>query len=53
MNVGCLIDDKELAFAYNKINPNIPVIGTGICVNGVPQLIPMIMDAKGNWNGKV
>ena len=53
MNVGCLIDDKELAFAYNKVNPNAPVIGCGICVNGVPQLIPMIMDTKGNWDGRV
>jgi predicted phosphodiesterase len=53
MNVGCLIDDKELAFAYNKVNPNSPAIGTGLVINGVPMLIPMIQDNNGNWNGRV
>lgn len=53
MNVGCLIDDKELAFEYNKVNPGKPMLGTGIVINGVPRLIPMILDEKGNWNGKI
>ena len=53
MNVGCLIDDQKLAFEYNKINPNKPMLGTGVVVEGVPLLIPMILDAKGNWNGKL
>ena len=53
MNVGCLIDDTELAFEYNKVNPNKPMLGVGIVVNGRPQLIPMNLDAKGNWDGKI
>ena len=53
MNVGCLIDDTQMAFEYNKVNPNKPMIGTGIIINGIPKLIPMILDEKGNWNGKL
>jgi transposase len=41
MNVGCLIDDKKLAFAYNKINPHRPIIGTGLIIEGVPVLEAM------------
>jgi predicted phosphodiesterase len=52
MNVGCLIDDESKAYAYNKVNPNAPMIGTGIVINGVPRLIPMNLDKKGNWDGK-
>lgn len=51
LNAGCLIDDAELAFEYNKTNPNKPVIGTAVIINGIPRLIPMITDSKGNWNG--
>lgn len=53
MNIGCLIDDDELAFEYNKVNPLRPMLGTGIVINGRPQLIPMNLDSKGNWDGKV
>jgi len=53
MNVGCLIDDVELAFDYNKINPGKPMLGTGIIINGKPILIPMNLDDKGNWDGKL
>jgi hypothetical protein len=41
MNAGCLIDDKKLAFAYNKINPHRPIIGTGLIIEGVPVLEAM------------
>jgi predicted phosphodiesterase len=53
MNVGCLIDNEELAFEYNKINPNRPILGTGIVINGRPRLIPMFLDSKGNWDGNL
>jgi len=53
MNVGCLIDDEELAFEYNKINPNKPMLGAAMIIKGKPQLIPMILDDKGNWDGKI
>jgi len=53
MNAGCLIDDDELAFDYNKVNPGKPMLGTGIIINGKPVLIPMTVDKKGNWDGKL
>lgn len=52
-NIGCLLDDEELAFEYNKINPLRPVLGTLIVEYGVPRLIPMITDENGNWNGRI
>lgn len=53
MNIGCLIDDKELAFEYNKINPNKPMLGTAVIINGIPKLIPMNLDDKGNWDNEI
>ena len=41
MNAGCLIDDKALAFAYNKVNPKRPIIGTGLIINGCPIMEAM------------
>lgn len=41
MNVGCLINNNSLAFAYNKVNPKRPVIGTGLIIDGVPILEAM------------
>ena len=41
MQVGCLIDDKSLAFAYNNVNLKRPVIGTGLIIDGVPILEAM------------
>lgn len=52
MQVGCLIDDKSMAFAYNKCNLNRPIIGTGLIVNGLPVLEPMILDKSGRWTDR-
>ena len=41
MNTGCLIDDRSLAFAYNKTNLKRPIIGTGLIIDGVPILEAM------------
>lgn len=51
MNLGCLIDDEELSFEYNKINPMRPTLGTGLVIKGRPLLIPMILNDKGSWDG--
>lgn len=51
MTVGCLVDNKSLAMAYNKNNLKRPVIGVGIIVDSVPQLIPMILNRSGRWIG--
>lgn len=46
---GCLIDKKSLAFNYNKLNLNRPVLGCTVILYGVPFLIPMILDKSGKW----
>jgi len=49
MTVGCLIDKRSLAFAYNKTNCKRPIIGCGLIIEGQPQLMPMILDKHGRW----
>lgn len=53
MQVGCLIDKQALAFAYDKLNLNRPIIGTGLCVRGKPLLVPMPLNDKSRWTGKL
>lgn len=53
MQVGCLIDRKQLAFAYAKKALRKPVLTVGFIDNGVPLLIPMLLDNDGNWVGKL
>jgi predicted phosphodiesterase len=53
LQVGCLIDDESLAFHYNKVTPGRPIIGLGAVIDGQPTLIPMILDKKGRWIGKL
>lgn len=53
MHTGCLADDHSLALGYNKINPKRPIVSTGIIINGIPQIIPMVLDSNGRWKGKL
>lgn len=53
MTVGCLVNTKSLAMAYNKNNLKRPVLGVGGIYNGVPWLEPMILNKKGRWIGKL
>jgi hypothetical protein len=53
MQLSCLIEDKSLAFAYNKINKNRPIVGTGVIINGHPKLEPMVLKKDGRWTGKL
>lgn len=43
MNAGCLIDDDQLAFAYNNANLKRPIIGTGLIIEGIPVLEAMAL----------
>lgn len=52
MQCGCLIDDDALAFSYNNVNIKRPVIGTGLIINSIPVLEPMILSKDGRWLGK-
>lgn len=40
MNVGCLIDITQPAFAYAKHMHARPVLGCGLVTDGVPQFVP-------------
>lgn len=53
MHVGCLADDTSLALGYNKVNPKRPIVSVGIVIDGIPQLIPMILNKRGRWIGKL
>ena len=49
MQCGCLIDDDALAFSYNNVNIKRPVIGTGLIIDSIPVLEPMILGKDGRW----
>ena len=51
MQVGCMIDSKALAFAYDKLNLNRPIIGTGLIIDSKPHLVAMVLNKKGRWVG--
>ncbi len=53
MNVGCLVDDKALAFEYNNSNLKRPIIGCGMIIDSQPRLMPMVLRANGRWNGRL
>lgn len=50
---GCLIDRKSLAFAYDKLNLNRPIIGTSLIIDSKPVLEPMVLNRKGRWINKL
>jgi hypothetical protein len=53
MGVGSLIDSSALAFSYAKGSKKKAIIGTGIVLNGMPILVPMMLNSKGRWTGKL
>jgi len=53
MNVGCLIDFKSYAFKYAHAQKSRPVLGCGIVDEGIPTFIPMLLDGRGRWVGKI
>lgn len=53
VNAGCLINAKALAFDYNKLNLNRPMIGTCVINKGIPVLVPMVLDKTGSWIGSL
>lgn len=48
---GCLIDDKSVAFAYNKLQVKRPIMGVTFIENSIPYLIPMVVDKDNRWVG--
>lgn len=48
-HTGCLADDKSLALGYNKINPKRPIVSLLVILNGIPHLVPMVLNKSGRW----
>ena len=53
MNVGCMIDQKGLAFAYSKNHRTRFIVGCGVILDGIPRLLPMVLNKKGRWIKKL
>ena len=53
MNVGCLINQKSMAFSYAKNFRTRFIIGCGVILDGIPRLLPMVLNNKGRWIGKI
>lgn len=51
MQCGCLIDDDALAFSYNNVNIKRPIVGTGLIIDSLPVLEPMVLSEGGRWIG--
>lgn len=49
MHIGCLVNDKSLALNYNKLNPRRPIISLGVIIEGIPQIIPMVLGKNHRW----
>lgn len=52
-HTGCLADDKSLALGYNKVNPKRPIVSVIVVINGIPQIIPMVLKKGGRWIQKL
>jgi hypothetical protein len=53
MNVGSGIDRKSYAFEYGKHMRKKPILSCGVVINGIPFLLPMIVNKRGRWIGKL
>jgi hypothetical protein len=53
MNVGCLINRHAYAFAYGKYSVSKPILGCGVLIDGVPHFVPMLLNKKHRWVGKL
>jgi len=53
LSVGCLIDKDSLAFAYSRVNIRRPILGCAYIEDGIPNLIPMVLEKGNRWIGKI
>ena len=49
MQCGCLINRESYAFAYANVNIKKQLIGTGLVIDSLPVVEPMILDSSGRW----
>ena len=52
MNVGCMIDKDAYAFEYGRLWKMKPIIACGVVLDGIPHLVPMLLDKNGLWQGQ-
>lgn len=52
-HTGCLADDKSLALGYNKVNAKRPIVSLIVVIDGIPQIVPMVLDSSGRWVKKL
>jgi hypothetical protein len=50
---GCMIDDKSLAFSYNKLQVNRPMLSCVIILDGQPKILPLLLNKEGRWIKKI
>lgn len=53
MDVGCLADPRSAAAAYGRNYALAPVLGCGLVIDGLPQLVPMRLTDGGDWTGEL
>lgn len=53
LHTGCLADDKSRALQYNKINPKRPIVSLAVVLNGIPHIVPMVLNKNHRWTGKL
>ena len=53
MNVGCLINQKSVSMNYAINFRTRFILGCGIILDGIPKLLPMVLNDKGRWNKKL
>jgi len=53
MNVGSGIDVKAYAFDYGRHSRKKPILSCGVVIKGTPHLIPMYLNRRGRWTGKL
>ena len=53
MQVGCMIEQTNMAFHYAKNFKTKFIMGCGMIIDSQPNLLPMVLDNKGKWIGKL
>jgi hypothetical protein len=53
MQLPCMADKDSLAQSYGKNNLQRPIVGCGIILHGQPRLLPMVLDKRGIWDGRI
>ena len=39
--------------AYMKINLAKPILSCGVITEGIPHIVPMLLNRNGDWDGKI